>query len=99
MGSTSWDVPGVRMLATANPTLSGGDKALIHALWPIIRYRQPGPAERFTRASRCADCGINAGKGWETVGLNRASRCEACERFYQRHGPALRVSREDAERG
>lgn len=77
----------------------GGDRGLFHSLWPLIRgrIRPPKPSERFTRKGTCVDCEINAGPGWLTEGLNRQGRCEACERWRRRHGPALKVSREDAD--
>jgi hypothetical protein len=69
----------------------GGDKGLFHALWPLIagRVRPPKPSERFTRAGRCRDCEIRAGKGYLTPGLNRAGRCASCQRHFDKFGPPL----------
>lgn len=77
----------------------GADKALFQVCWPVLRarLRPPRPDERFTIAGECVDCSILSGPGFETVGLNADRRCEACERWRRRHGPALKRSAEDAD--
>jgi hypothetical protein len=72
-------------------TLAGGDRGLFDALYPVIatRLRAPRRGPRFARAGRCVDCEIRAGRGYLMVGLNRAGRCEACQRHFDKFGPPL----------